>query len=152
MVKKSFLVLSCISCLFSFKLVENQSQNSKLIFIYNAKSGFINGVFDYVHKFVSPQTYACNLCSLTYDNTGKKNEWSDYLNSLPIEVLFTYKDNLLEDGFILKNRNYELPCIVILDNHEERLFVSKNEIDSVNNLEDLIDLVNKKIYEANLLD
>ena len=60
----------------------------ELIFIYNAKSGFFNSVMDYVHKFVSPETYSCNLCTLTYDNTGKKNEWANYLNTLPIEVEF----------------------------------------------------------------
>ena len=76
----------------------NKNKIMQLIFVYNAKSGFINGVFDYVHKFVSPQTYSCNLCSITYDNTGKKDEWNNYLNSLPIEVIFAYKDNLQKKG------------------------------------------------------
>ncbi|WP_232221892.1 hypothetical protein [Methanococcoides burtonii] len=45
-----------------------------LIFVYNADSGLINEMKDYVHKIVSPSTYECNLCAITYGNTGIKNE------------------------------------------------------------------------------
>ena len=66
----------------SLSLILSMESENRLVFIYNAKSGIINGIFDYVHKFVSPSTYSCNLCSLTYDNLGKKNEWAKYLNNL----------------------------------------------------------------------
>lgn len=37
-----------------------------LIFVYNAKSGLISAFGDMVHKIVSPATYPCSLCALTY--------------------------------------------------------------------------------------
>ena len=43
-----------------------------LIFVYNANGGFFNGFSDYIHKLVSPKTYECSLCAITYDNLGMK--------------------------------------------------------------------------------
>ena len=44
----------------------------ELIFIYNAKSGIGNAFIDWAHKIISPKTYDCNLCSITYNNLGKE--------------------------------------------------------------------------------
>ena len=44
----------------------------ELVFCYNAKSGFKNGLIDLFHKTISPKTYPCNLCAITY--TYKKRE------------------------------------------------------------------------------
>lgn len=35
-------------------------------FIYNAKTGMANSVFDLAHKIISPETYQCNLCKITH--------------------------------------------------------------------------------------
>ena len=40
---------------------------SEIVFIYNAKSGTVNSLIDWAHKIVSPDTYECSLCSMTYD-------------------------------------------------------------------------------------
>ena len=50
---------------------KNKILNQNLVVVYNAKSGGLNAVLDYVHKMVSPKTYNCNLCKLTYDNFGQ---------------------------------------------------------------------------------
>lgn len=38
-----------------------------IIFIYNAKGGQWNYLIDTLHKYLSPKTYECNLCQITYD-------------------------------------------------------------------------------------
>ena len=43
----------------SLSLILSMESGNRLVFVYNAKSGVINGIFDYVHKFVSPSTYSC---------------------------------------------------------------------------------------------
>jgi len=35
-------------------------------FIYNAKNGLANSIFDLAHKIISPDTYECNLCKITH--------------------------------------------------------------------------------------
>ncbi len=37
-----------------------------LIFVYNADSGLLNAINDGILKIVSPSTYQCSLCSLTF--------------------------------------------------------------------------------------
>ncbi|WP_299754706.1 hypothetical protein [uncultured Pontibacter sp.] len=64
----------------------------KLQFIYNAETGFFNKLTDFAHKIISPKTYACSLCALTYGKFTIKEEWADYIKSLPMEVEFIYKN------------------------------------------------------------
>ena len=47
------------------------NQKRKFIFIYNAKGGRWNSTLDLVHKYVSPSTYKCSLCKITF-NIGMK--------------------------------------------------------------------------------
>ena len=64
----------------------------ELCFIYNAQSGVAHALMDYVHKIVSPQTYACSLCSVTYGNLGMHRQWASYLRGLPFKTRFLYED------------------------------------------------------------
>ncbi len=43
-----------------------------LIFVYNANSDLFSTVTDFAHKILSPSTYQCQLCALTYGNFSKK--------------------------------------------------------------------------------
>jgi len=52
---------------------------SKLIFVYNADSGLLNAMKDWAHKIVSPETYPCSLCALTYDNLGMRRPWREFI-------------------------------------------------------------------------
>lgn len=51
-----------------------------------------NILTDFAHKAISPATYNCNLCALTYGTFARKQEWADYIKSLPLEVEFIYRD------------------------------------------------------------
>ena len=48
--------------------------DKELIFIYNAKSGLVNEMIDVAHKIVSPRTYDCNLCAMSYGTFTKKKK------------------------------------------------------------------------------
>jgi len=106
-----------------------------IVFVYNAKSGFINAMLDYGHKMLSPDTYDCQLCKLTYDNFGKEKKWHDFISSLPFEVSFKYKDDLkilgIEDSILT-------PAVILSD---QSLLISSNEINACRSLNGLIELV-----------
>ncbi len=55
---------------------------SKLIFVYNANSGALNSLMDSVHKIISPKTYDCKLCDLTYDVFKENELWSRFRESV----------------------------------------------------------------------
>ena len=69
----------------------------QLVFVYNADSGAWNALVDAAHKLVSPSTYACSLCALTYGAVAKKRAWADFVRSLPHDVRFVYRDQMPGD-------------------------------------------------------
>ena len=85
-------------------LMSKEITNKELIFIYNAKSGFINELVDFAHKIISPNTYDCNLCAITYGTFTMEKSWANYVQSLPVKSVFTYKDKLV-DKKLKKTKN-----------------------------------------------
>ncbi|MBT4352181.1 hypothetical protein HOD20_06640 [archaeon] len=112
----------------------------KLIFIYNANSGIFNGTIDYVHKIISPKTYNCNLCAITYGNLGMKKKWKKYITSLPIKTEFLHKNEFNKKYGI----NEELPAIFLESNDKIKLIISADEINTCKNIEDFIHLIKEK--------
>ena len=62
------------------------------MFVYNAETGLFNKLTDFAHKVVSPGTYACSLCALTYGKFTVHREWSAYMQALPMQVEFIYRN------------------------------------------------------------
>ena len=58
--------------------------SKKLIFVYNAKSGFMHSVMDLVHKTASPKTYPCKLCMVTFSGATMNKLWKQYVANLGV--------------------------------------------------------------------
>lgn len=68
------------------------SGDASLVFVYNADAGLASAALDWLHKLVSPATYACSLCGVSYGHLGMKREWRAFLDTLPAPVRFAYRD------------------------------------------------------------
>lgn len=66
----------------------------KLVFVYNAGKGWFNALTDSIHKVVSPQTYSCDLCSLTHTLTGMKSEVRKYIKEFKGDTSFYHLNDL----------------------------------------------------------
>jgi hypothetical protein len=64
----------------------------EIIFVYNADSSLGAKVFDFLHKAVSPETYECNLCRVTYGVFAERKEWREFIRKLPFQASFLYRD------------------------------------------------------------
>ncbi len=71
-------------------------ETSSLVFVYNADSGVFNTLADLAHKTLSPATYSCNLCAITYSSFGMRREWKAFLEGLDATVEFLHRDELRE--------------------------------------------------------
>ena len=120
--------------------------SQELIFIYNAKSGFINELVDFAHKIISPNTYDCNLCAITYGTFAMEKSWANYVQSLPVKSVFTYKDKLVDK----KLKKTKLPAVFIRDGEELNELISANEINNINNLEHLIRVLDTRLKERGM--
>ena len=67
-------------------------QVNSLLMIWNAKSGWQNALLDSLHKIISPDTYPCSLCKITYGLVGSKPEWQEFLKGWNREVYFLHRD------------------------------------------------------------
>lgn len=124
-------------------LMSKEIDDKELIFIYNAKSGFINELVDFAHKIISPETYDCNLCAITYGAFRMKKRWADYIQSLPINSVFTHQDKLYEN----KLKNVKLPSVFLRNGTELKELISSSEINKLNELQQLIKILDKKLKE-----
>ena len=110
----------------------------ELIFCYNARKGFINGIIDFLHKSLSPTTYSCNLCSITH--TYKKNEkWKKFISNSKVKISFIYIDDLKRNN--LSKFVNEIPCCFIKKENNYKILIDKKTINNLKNENELISLI-----------
>ena len=137
----------CILFFVFINIMNGDNNKSELVFIYNAKSGIINSLIDFTHKVISPDTYECNLCAITYGTFTKKNLWADYIESIPIASIFTYKDKIADK----KLDNVILPAVFLKKNDRFIQLISSIELNKLDNLEGLIVLLNTRLKEQGVM-
>ncbi len=122
---------------------------AKLIFVYNAKSGLVSGAFDLAHKIVSPQTYACNLCMVTYGNLGMKGGWKKYLDTIDMDKVFLHTDQLIGD--YIEIANHSLPAVFYQDSNQNiQPLISSEEMNKLENLDELMSVLDQKLGNLKL--
>jgi hypothetical protein len=63
----------------------------KLVFVYNANAGIGAGIVDSIHKTISPATYPCSLCAITYGALWMDPKWKAWLKAQPFESIFYHR-------------------------------------------------------------
>ncbi|MBA3899034.1 MAG: hypothetical protein H0X62_02315 [Bacteroidetes bacterium] len=116
-----------------------QNQNTELIFLYNADSGLANAVLDTIHKTLSPSTYSCKLCLLTYGATSMKEEWKKFLDTLPAKKTFLHKDEVEK---IPEFKNIPLPAVLLKKMGKAEIIISSEDFKSLD-LEGLMKSIKK---------
>lgn len=123
--------------------IKETGSNHKVIFVYNADSGAIPSLKDYVHKIVKPTTYPCNLCAITFNNLGFKNkDWRKFIKNLGIEVKFLHRDKFLKLG---RMEAVDFPAVFEQKGSKIVRLISHHEINKCKTLKELKDLVLNKV-------
>jgi hypothetical protein len=120
------------------------SQVKELIFIYNADSTMFSKMTDFAHKIISPKTYQCNLCKLTYGNLNMHKDWEKFLKELNINIEFSYKDEFIKRNKDFAKHSFPLVLAKHVDNNLS-IFVDSKEINEQKDLDDLKNLVIRKL-------
>ena len=118
------------------------SNEKNIIFIYNAKGGQWNYLIDTLHKFLSPKTYECNLCQITYDLKMRK-AWKDFIDESPHDYKFLHLEELSEFG--LEDYINELPICLEEINGKYHVLINKNEMNIFQNEYELIKSLKLKL-------
>jgi len=116
----------------------------QLVFVYNADSTLRAAAEDFITRIVAPDTYACNLCMITYGSVSMKTPWRAFLDSLPNEKIFLHRDE-----FHKKYPHYAdsvLPAIFLSDSDSGlNILMSADEINGVADMEALKKLLTEKL-------
>jgi len=118
----------------------------ELIFVYNADSSPFAQIKDSIHKSISPKTYGCRLCALTFGALREKQQWAEFIKTLGIETKFLHKDEFVSTYSAQKFDNF--PAVFLKKENGLKLLISKEEIEKQNTLDDLIDLVASKTTQV----
>ena len=108
-----------------------------LLFIYNAESGKLNALFDIGHKIVNPESYSCNLCSLTHGTFAERKEWKRFKESTSLDLVFLHR-NEFEKQF---GQTFSYPIVLKKEEGGLEVFVSTEELNAVSDPAKLIELI-----------
>ena len=105
----------------------------KLIFVYNANAGIAAGIMDSIHKALSPATYPCGLCAITYGAVRMNPTWKAWLKAQSFESVFYHRPDFraayadLQVGLpvILVERDGTLETLVGADDFTDAATVDK---------------------------
>ncbi len=108
----------------------------KLIFIYNANSGYLNALFDAGHKIFSPSTYPCSLCKLTHDTFTENEIWQTFRKESNLVMEFYHKDEFITT-FPKVNMLY--PAVLKLEGNQITSVLNNEILNDIRTVEDLIE-------------
>lgn len=94
----------------------------RLVIVYNANAGLAAGVMDSVHKIVSPSTYPCQLCAVTYGLTSMKRDWRVFLDGLGMELVFHHRPDFRQAFPVAAE--WPLPLVAVEEGGVLRVLVS----------------------------
>ena len=123
-----------------------ETRTPHLIFVYNADSGLFNTVTDIAHKIISPNTYSCQLCSLTHSYFAVKKDWTDFLAGIDAKLEFLHRDELQEKYGV---KDIALPVILIQQDKRLETWLSHQEINACPDIETLKDLITDRLHLTN---
>ncbi|NER18283.1 GTPase [Spongiivirga citrea] len=121
-----------------------ETKVEKIILVYNAKSGFIHGLFDAGHKLLSPQTYQCSLCSLTHGAFKERGVWRQFRESSSIEFEFLHIDEFEEEYEQLEDK-FSYPIVAAESEGYFSVLLNDEQLRSLKNVDELINALKKRI-------
>lgn len=122
------------------------ANSQKIVFVYNAKSGFIHSMSDLFRNTAKPSNNPCKLCSLTYNGAFMKKMWKEYVANLGIETLFLHKDEFMK---IYPSSKTTFPVVLLERNNTLTTLIAAKDFEAVSDLAGLIKLLNKRLSDAN---
>ncbi len=126
---------------------------NRLVFVYNANAGLLAGALDSLHKMLSPATYPCSLCAITYGSFTMDRRWRDWLRTLPIATEFYHRPDFR--AAFPHAADWPLPLVAIADDNVAhnaglRPLIDAATLDGLTGVDPLIALLAARLRAAGL--
>ncbi len=113
----------------------------KLVFVYNADLGFGASLLDAAHKILSPSTYKCQLCELTFDALTEKRSWKKFRKTTDIPMQFLHRDAFKKQYASKFGYAYTFPIVLNETSYGFEVFIKTEELNAMKEPEELISLI-----------
>jgi len=120
-------------------------QLQKLIFIYNADSGFRNAIIDGAHKIISPGTYECQLCEITFGAFKEREVWKKFRKETEIEMEFLHRDEFRKEYASKFGHKFTYPITLVVTEMGLEVFISTKELNGMTNANELILTIKERL-------
>ena len=117
----------------------------KLVFVYNAEAGLVRGLMDSIHKIVSPATYACDLCAITYGLTSMNPKWRAWLKQCGIPTEFFHRADFQRSW---PDARFELPAILIEDCNRLTPIIGAEAFAGIKDVDQLISVLEGRLAKV----
>jgi hypothetical protein len=114
----------------------------RLVFAYAADSGLLNTAIDMAHKVLSPETYPCQLCALTYGPLGMRRRWAAFVKRLPYPAVFLHRNELVR-GY--PGTEAPLPALFVEEDGRLATVVDGDAVRGCRDLDALMTLVEAQV-------
>lgn len=117
----------------------------KLIFVYNADTGLVAQVGHLMHRVLSPATYECNLCKISYGYITMNASWRKFIDNLGDDVTVEF---LHRDEFHRTYPRYQstaLPAAFREDEERLELLITADQINQITSTDQLQALVREAL-------
>ncbi|WP_164156876.1 hypothetical protein [Sandarakinorhabdus rubra] len=118
----------------------------RLVLVYNAQAGIVAGVMDSIHKLVSPATYPCQLCAVTYGLATMKREWRAFLDGLGLDLVFHHRPDFR--AAFPAAADWPLPLVAVEEGGRLDVLISAADFAAIPDLSTLIELVRERMLPA----
>ncbi|OYU36749.1 MAG: hypothetical protein CFE35_03070 [Novosphingobium sp. PASSN1] len=95
-------------------------------------------VLDSLHKTLSPATYPCSLCALTYGSLRMDPKWRKWLAALGIPAVFQHKDDT-------PHKHVPLPAVLCESGGQIEVLIDAPTLDGIATLDALIALMEARL-------
>jgi hypothetical protein len=119
--------------------------SARLIFVYNANAGIAAGIMDSIHKTLSPATYECSLCAITYGAFTMDRRWRAWLKTLPYDAVFHHRPDF-RDAFPT-DADVPLPAVFMTNGTGLETLLGPQEIAATGSVDGLIAALEAKLAQ-----
>jgi len=117
----------------------------KLVFVYNAEAGIVRGFMDSIHKIVSPSSYACDLCAITYGLTSMNRDWRVWLQEIEIPTEFFHRAEFKKAW---PEANFELPVILMEEKKRLTPVIGAETLAEIKDVDQLIAVLEDRLAKV----
>lgn len=122
----------------------DKNKTKKLVFIYNAASGLRNAFLDSAHKIISPKTYNCNLCDITFGVFKEHTAWKNFRKSSGLDMEFLHKDEFQKQYASKFGYAFTFPIVLSQSGYDLEVLITTEELNALRVPQELIDLISTR--------